>query len=147
MYTHILIPTDGTTLSENAMRSAMKLAKALSARVTGFHVVPTTFLFEGGEAIVVGSSALDEFAAMATARANDYLAVVEREAKAAGVSCTTLTAASDSPYEAIIGAADKAGCDLIAMASHGRKGLEGVLMGSETVKVLTHSTIPVLVYR
>jgi len=89
----------------------------------------------------------DEFKAMAQEKADSSLALVEREAKAAGVPYQTLFATSNVPHEAVIGAAKKEGCDLIAMASHGRKGLEGILMGSETVKVLTHSTIPVLVYR
>jgi len=148
MYTHILIPTDGSKLSEYAVKSAVWLAKTLNAHVTGFHAMPSTFMpYEGDDSAALDPDAMNEFVAAATARANDSLAVVEREAKTVGVPYKTLLATSNTPHEAVIAAAKNEGCDLIAMASHGRKGLEGILMGSETVKVLTHSTIPVLVYR
>jgi nucleotide-binding universal stress UspA family protein len=75
------------------------------------------------------------------------LAAIEREAKAAGVKCETVTAANDAPYDEIVKQAKKRKCDLIMMSSHGRRGISGLLLGSETAKVLTHSTIPVLVYR
>lgn len=89
----------------------------------------------------------DKFSRDSRAHAQKYLAVIEEAARKAGVPCETTDVTSDDPYEAIIDAAEKKGCDLIAMASHGRKGLKGVLLGSETHKVLIHSRIPVLVYR
>jgi nucleotide-binding universal stress UspA family protein len=89
----------------------------------------------------------EEFARDSRAHAEKYLAVIQEAAKAAGVQCETASITSDQPYEAIIQAAKKRGCDLIMMASHGRKGVQGMLLGSETHKVLTHSRIPVLVYR
>ena len=80
-------------------------------------------------------------------QANRNLAVLEKAAKDAGVPCETLCEIADHPYEAIIRIAEKRGCDLIMMASHGRRGVKGLLLGSETQKVLTHSLIPVLVHR
>jgi nucleotide-binding universal stress UspA family protein len=84
---------------------------------------------------------------MAEQQAREILMAHEASAKAAGVSCASVTSISDIPYEAIIAAAEKVGADLIFMASHGRRGISGLLLGSETQKVLTHSKIPVLVYR
>jgi nucleotide-binding universal stress UspA family protein len=89
----------------------------------------------------------EQFAQDAKAQARRLLAVIENAAKEAGVSCDTACTTSDQPYEAIIEIAKEKGCDLIAMASHGRKGVRGLLLGSETQKVLTHSLIPVLVFR
>ena len=77
----------------------------------------------------------------------EILGFVERLCQEAGVACNKLTLTSDIPYEAIIDAATQGGCDLIFMASHGRRGFSGLLLGSETNKVLTHSKVPVLVYR
>ena len=77
----------------------------------------------------------------------EYLGEVQAQCAATGVECATIAATSDVPYEAIIEAAEKSGCDLIFMASHGRRGISGFLLGSETNKVLTHSKVPVLVYR
>jgi nucleotide-binding universal stress UspA family protein len=88
-----------------------------------------------------------EFARDCKAHADQFLAVIEKAAKAAGVACDTALATSDHTYEAIIKAAEEKSCDLIMMASHGRRGVQGLLLGSETHKVLTHSKIPVLVYR
>ncbi len=87
-----------------------------------------------------------QFARDSRAHAQQYLSVIERAAQEAGVTCDTVYVSHDHPYEAIIDAAEKHGCDLIMMASHGRRGAHGVLIGSETQKVLTHSKIPVLVY-
>jgi nucleotide-binding universal stress UspA family protein len=89
----------------------------------------------------------EKFAEMAEKQAQEILGRAVREAMASGVQCETVAAVSDTPYEAIIKTADEHNCDLIFMASHGRRGLTGLLLGSETQKVLTHSDIPVLVYR
>jgi nucleotide-binding universal stress UspA family protein len=89
----------------------------------------------------------DKFAEMAEQQAKEILAANEAAAKADGVACASVSSVSDIPYEAIIAAAEQTGADLIFMASHGRRGISGLLLGSETQKVLTHSKIPVLVYR
>jgi nucleotide-binding universal stress UspA family protein len=88
-----------------------------------------------------------EFAKDCKAHADRFLAVIVRAAKTADVPCETVLQTTDYPYEAIIAAAKEKGCDLIMMASHGRRGVEAFLLGSETQKVLTHSNVPVLVFR
>lgn len=133
MYKHILIPTDGSQVTAKGIPSAMALAKALGARVTGMTVTVPSQIFADPTST--------------TARAKKYLDQVKDAAAAAGVSCTVIHAEHEQPYQAIIDTAKKNGCDLIVMASHGRRGVSALLLGSETVKVLTNSTIPVLVYR
>ena len=145
MFKHILLPTDGSRGSEKAIRKALELAKSTGAKVTGFHVIPKFHVFTYRTEMLEDTR--EEYARDSRAHAQQYLAVIEKAAKQAGVSCETAYTTSDHPYEAIIRAAKRKGCDLIAMASHGRKGVQGLLLGSETQKVLTHSKIPVLVYR
>jgi nucleotide-binding universal stress UspA family protein len=89
----------------------------------------------------------EEYAVDCRAHADQYLKVIRTAASEAGVACDTVSVTSDHPFEAIINMANQIGCDLIVMASHGRRGMRGLLLGSETHKVLTHSKIPVLVYR
>jgi nucleotide-binding universal stress UspA family protein len=147
MFKHILIPTDGSELSQRAVASGVELAQSTGARVTGFfakEVYPLTFY---GEYIPADALTPEEFDSAEQERAIKYLAAIEEAAKAAGVACETLTATSNHPYEAILKAAEERGCDLIYMATHGRKGISGLLMGSETNKVLTHAKVPVLAYR
>jgi nucleotide-binding universal stress UspA family protein len=100
-----------------------------------------------GEGALIDPTTPEKFAEMADKQAQEILAAAQKQATAAGVSCAVAAATSDMPYEAIINAATSNGCDLIFMASHGRRGLSGLLLGSETQKVLTHSKVPVLVYR
>jgi nucleotide-binding universal stress UspA family protein len=100
-----------------------------------------------GEGALIDPTTPDKFAEMAEKQAQEILAGHESTAKAEGVACASISSVSDIPYEAIIAAAETAGADLIFMASHGRRGFSGLLLGSETQKVLTHSKIPVLVYR
>jgi nucleotide-binding universal stress UspA family protein len=145
MYKHILLPTDGSELSATAVRDGVKFAKEIGARVTAVHV---TAPFHPTEITPSAFTALiEEHEAKATESAQRALGAVKEAARAAGVSCTTVHRVSVSPYEAIIELADEAGCDLIFMASHGRRGVAALLLGSETNKVLTHSKIPVLVTR
>src|SRR6516225_2692660 len=120
MHTHILIPTDGSDLSDEAIQYGTALAKAVNAKVTGVTVF-TPFHFLSVEPEMV--------------------------ADAAGVSCEVVHVEHEHPYKAIIDVANNKACDLIVMASHGRRGISAIVLGSETLKVLTHSTIPVLVYR
>jgi len=145
MFKHILVPTDGSKLSEATIHKAVEFAKSIGAKVTGFHVMPQFHVFTYRTEMLEDTR--EEFARDSQTHAEKYLAVIQEAAKAAGVRCETASITSDQPHEAIIQAAKKRGCDLIMMASHGRKGLQGMLLGSETQKVLTHSRIPVLVYR
>lgn len=144
MFKHILVPTDGSPLSEAAVAHAIEFAKSIGAKVTGLHVIPPFHTFTYDSEMLEDTR--EQFDKDSQAHAEHFLAKIESMAKEAGVECRTMYVLHDHPYEAIIDTAKEAGCDVIAMASHGRKGMKGLLMGSETQKVLTHSTIPVLVY-
>jgi len=147
MYKHILLPTDGSELSDKAVEHGLDFAKMINARVTLLHVVPE-FRVGHDEAIAARSPDLKKrFEQEARKRAEKMLGVIGKRAAAKGVKCATLSAANDAPVQQIIATAKQQKCDLIIMASHGRRGLTGILLGSETAKVLTHSTIPVLVVR
>lgn len=145
MFTHLLLPTDGSPLSEMAIRNAVELAKSIHAKVTGFYVMPRFHLFTYRTEMLEETK--EQYARDSRAHAHKYLAAIETAANEAGVPCETAYTTSDHPYEAIVKAAEERHCDLIAMASHGRKGVQGIVLGSETNKVLTHTRIPVLVYR
>ena len=145
MYKHILIPTDGSALSEMAIRQGIAFAKAIQAEVTALTVTPPFHVFDVDPVMV--SSTPAQYAMESQARAEKYLAVARVEAGIAGVPCETLHVTRDHVYESIIDTASKRGCDLIFMASHGRKGMSALVLGSETYKVLTHGKIPVLVCR
>ena len=145
MFKHILIPTDGSVLSEEAVRQGIRLAASIQARVTGFHVIPK---FHASDVIMgLLEANHGDYAQAAQTYADTQLDLVSRTATAAGVACDVAYTTSDDVAAEIIAAAAQHGCDLILMASHGRRGMQGVLLGSETQKVLTHSRIPVLVYR
>jgi nucleotide-binding universal stress UspA family protein len=147
MYKHILLPTDGSALSESAIESGIRLAQALGARVTGLHVAAKL------EAIPLESWARGDakrgarLKEMFAEQAKQYLAVIEAAAKQAGVPCKCLCVTGASPAEEIVKTAKDKRCDLIYMASHGKAGTSALLLGSETAKVLIHSPIPVLVHR
>ncbi len=145
MFKHLLLPTDGSKLSEAATQKGIEFAKGAMAKVTGLYVIPEFHIFTYRTEMLEDTR--EQYAKDCQAHAAQYLAVIERAAKEAGVPCETAVETRDHPYEAIIEAAEKRGCDLIVMASHGRRGVQGVLLGSETQKVLTHSKIPVLVCR
>ncbi|MBK9019897.1 MAG: universal stress protein [Sulfuritalea sp.] len=147
MFKHILVPTDGSQLSGDTVKRAIEFAKETSARITFFFAKPDYPVAFYGEGALIDPTTPDKFAEMAEQQAREILTAHEASAKAAGVSCASVTSISDIPYEAIIAAAEKVSADLIFMASHGRRGISGLLLGSETQKVLTHSKIPVLVYR
>jgi nucleotide-binding universal stress UspA family protein len=140
MYQHILLPTDGSELSRRAILSGVQLAKALGAKVTGLSVIVDSPVAAG-----LGKSLAKEGEAVRAAEA--WLAVVADEARRAGVPHECFHVKDPSPYEAIVRTAATRGCDLICMASHGRRGISGLLLGSETMHVLTHCKIPVLVCR
>jgi nucleotide-binding universal stress UspA family protein len=147
MFKHILVPTDGSELSKATATRAISFAKEAGARVTVFFAKPEYPIAYFGEGALIDPTTPEKFAELADEQASEYLGEVKKQCDAAGVECTTIAATSDVPYQAIIDAAEEAGCDLIFMASHGRRGFSGFLLGSETNKVLTHSKVPVLVYR
>ena len=146
MYKHVLLPTDGSALSDIAVRSGIAFAKSIGARVTGFYVVREREPDSFEDYAPVDVKAPDP-SDVATREAKQYLSSVESAAQAAGVPCETHSTRHTSPHQAIIQAARLHGCDLIVMASHGRKGVTGELVGSETARVITNCKIPVLVYR
>ncbi|TXL71607.1 universal stress protein [Vineibacter terrae] len=145
MYRHILVPIDGSPLSASAVGKAAALAKALGARMTVMTVTEPFHVLAVDPVIVTATPA--EYERLTAEHAGRYLSAAEAEVAAAGVRCATLHVKDEHTYQAIIDTAAKEGCDLIAMSSHGRHGLAALLVGSETIKVLTHSKIPVLVYR
>jgi nucleotide-binding universal stress UspA family protein len=145
MYEHILIPSDGSELSEKAVKQGLALAKSIGAKVTAITVSETFHTFSVDPVMVTDTP--EQYQRDCEARAEKYLSVAKNGAKAAGVPYDGMHVMHDHPYEAIIKAAKDKGCDLIFMASHGRKGMSALVLGSETVKVLTHSRIPTLVCR
>lgn len=147
MFKHILIPTDGSETALKAVRAGIALAAEIGARVTGYcaqEPVPTHIY---GEGYVADKQMVAEFERRASEFAAKNVKAVEKAAKAAGVPCRALVTKSAIPYRGIIDAAEKKGCDAIFMASHGHRGLARLFLGSVTHEVLTHSKIPVLVFR
>lgn len=148
MIKHILVPTDGSRLALKGAKAGIRLAKALKARVTAVYVIPPFMPIAYGDAAVyVPALSPEEYKKSAEKAARRALGAVEAEAKKARVRCKTRFVTAAQPYDGILRAARAAKCDAIAMASHGRSGLAGVLLGSETTRVLAHSKLPVLVTR
>jgi nucleotide-binding universal stress UspA family protein len=146
MFHHILVPTDGSALSNRAVALALQLAKANDARLTAMNVVP--HLPTAGHMVAMPADYSPERINLAAERASrELLDKIREMATEAGVACDTVTDPSGTPWKAILEAARSKRCDLIVMATHGRRGLEAVILGSETHKVLTHSETPVLVCR
>ena len=145
MYRHILLPTDGSELSQNAVDYGMALAKSVNAKVTVLTVSTPFHVFAVEPGMVTDTP--EQYGKRIATLTAKYLNVAKEAALAAGVSCETMHVEHDQPYLAIIDAATRKSCDLIVMASHGRRGISAIVLGSEAVKVLTHSTIPVLVFR
>ena len=147
MFKHILIPTDGSALAEKAIHAGMALAKEMGARVTAFYAIepPPTHLY--GEGYLADRELVAELDRRARQNGQNAVDEVAAAAKAVGVPCEGVVAKSVAPYKGIIEAAEKNQCDAVFMASNGHRGLTGLLLGSVTQKVLTHSKIPVLVFR
>lgn len=147
MFRNILVPTDGSTLSRRAAKMAVQFAKEQGAKVTAIHVVPAyqPNIIEDYSAKTFISS--QQYLVRAKAEAARVLDSVKNAAVAADVPYAGSYATSDFPYVEIVRAAQRNKCDLIIMASHGRRGLSRLILGSETSKVLAHSKIPVLVVR
>lgn len=147
MFRNILVPTDGSALSRKAIRKAVALARKTGARVTGFHVAPSYKFNVYADYVPPDFILPKDYEIRAKKVAARHLEAVRKECSAAGVGCSTYHACSDFPADAIVKAAKKYKCDLIAMASHGRSGISKLLIGSETQKVLANTSIPVLVLR
>jgi nucleotide-binding universal stress UspA family protein len=145
MYHHILIPTDGSPLSTVAVEKSLSLARDAGAKVTVLTIVEPFHVFSFKPDPL--SRMRREYEQQAREQAARFLTDAELKARGLGVPCEALQVQHEHPYRAIIETAAEKGCDLIAMASHGRRGIAALVLGSETLKVLTHSTIPVLVYR
>ncbi len=138
MYTHILIPTDGSELAGKAVQHGLAFAKRIGAKVTVLTVLPPHMSTTDSQLMEIRGARWEE-------AAEKILGAVAKQT--AGVACETIQVEHEHPYQAIIDTANSKGCDLIVMASHGRRGISAIVLGSETVKVLTHCKIPVLVYR
>ncbi|MGD0105849.1 MAG: universal stress protein [Rhodopila sp.] len=145
MYNNILIPTDGSELAAKAVEQGIALAKCLGARVTALTVLEPFHLLTANTQMIEDTPA--EYRARMQAEAEKTLGAVARAAQASDVACETIQLEHEHPYRAIVDAAEARGCDLIVMASHGRQGVAAVILGSETMNVLSHSKIPVLVHR
>ncbi|MDH4134759.1 MAG: universal stress protein [Gammaproteobacteria bacterium] len=147
MYKSILVATDGSTLSKKAVGSAVSLAKLSGAQLVVLKVVPRypQSYFEGG--LALPASDITKIEKQWTEHGQAVVDAVARSSAAKGLTVKTVVAKSDLVSDAIIATAKKHKCDLIVMASHGRKGIKRLLLGSETQQVLTHSHIPVLVLR
>ena len=147
MFKHILVPTDGSQFSQDTAKKAVALAKETGARITAFYAkreASEIYWDKMSWVTLPDQAKLDD---AAERDAQKILGYIEDLCKNAGVSCAKVSATCNSIYKGIIDAASTSNCDLIFMASHGRRGIDALLLGSETHKVLTHSKIPVLVYR
>jgi len=147
MFRNILVPTDGSLLSRRAIKRAVQLAREQTGRVTGFYVGPPWKPRGNDESIPYRMVSPEQHAASVKRVADRILNAVKRAAAKAGVPCTCSYSMGDYPYLKIVELAKRNGCDLILMATHGRRGISRLLLGSETTKVLAHSTVPVMVCR
>jgi nucleotide-binding universal stress UspA family protein len=147
MFKHILIPTDGSKLSQKAASLAVELAEAVGAKVTAFYAAPPATPIVYRDHWPVDYTTPEEHQQVIERTASKYLDFVERAAKKAHVPCETLHMTSDYPEDSILKIAKKKKCDLIVMGTHGQGGLRGVFIGSVTQKVLNQSEIPVMVVR
>ena len=147
MFKHILLPHDGSAISGKAVKRGIEFARKIRAKVTAIHIVPQFMAAADVSLVPLSSGLRKRLEDQARARAQKMLGAVATQAKKRGVRCAVMSIASDFPYQQILATARKKKCDLIMMASHGRRGLSSLLLGSETAKVLMHSKTPVLVVR
>ncbi|MDB5803900.1 MAG: sulfate transporter [Betaproteobacteria bacterium] len=148
MYKNLLVPTDGSKLSDRAIKEAIGLARVLGARVTLYYATsPYPDAVYAESAMMAAYIPAEQYDEQTGQFAAKVLAKAAAKVTAAGLKADTYQSVADVPFEGIIAAAAKKKCDLIIMASHGRRGVSGFLLGSETQKVLTHSKVPVLVVR
>ena len=145
MYRNILIATDGSELAERAVTVGLELAKPLEAKVT---VVTVTDIFPTAQhALFPRPADIDWYEARAAKSAAEILDRVGESAREMGIACTTQHVADEYPAQGILKACQEHGCDLIVMATHGRRGLDKLLLGSQSAKVVTLSSVPVLICR
>jgi nucleotide-binding universal stress UspA family protein len=147
MYRNILVATDGSKLSAKAVTHAIALARALGAKLTAFYASPDYPLPAYADGVMYDPVSPQEYAALCKKAADKILSAVGVKAKAARVRFASEQAIAAAPWQAILAAAKKQKCDAIVMASHGRRGVSALILGSETQKVLTHSKLPVIVVR
>ncbi len=147
MYKNLLVATDGSKLSGKALAHGIALAQHLGSTLTAFYAAPDYPMPAYADGVVYEPVSRKEYAKLAAEDAQKILDDAATKAEAAGVACKTAYAIASAPWEAILAAAKKHKCDAIVMASHGRRGISAVLLGSETQKVLTHSKLPVIVVR
>ncbi len=147
MYTHILIPTDGSPIAEKAVTAGIEFARESRAKVTFFTAVPEYEPPGEGKVYAHQVMSIAEHARRSETIANDILAPAADKARAAKLEFRTHYAQCNRPWEAIVDAAKLHACDVIIMGSHGRRGLSRLMHGSQTIDVLTHSNLPTLVVR
>jgi nucleotide-binding universal stress UspA family protein len=145
VYANLLIPTDGSELAGKAVQHGIALAQRIGAKVTALTVSPTFHTFTTDTQMIEDTPA--QYKERMRQHADKTLAAVADAAREADVACVIVHIEHEHPHRAIIDAADAKGCDLIVMASHGRRGIAAIILGSETLKVLAHCKIPVLVHR
>lgn len=145
MYTHLLLATDGSEVADRAIEHALGLANAVGARVTALTISPPWSALAYG--VVQGLGSHEAYDKAAEDRAAKLLGAVSSKAAKLGVPCDTLHLVEINPYQAILATAVSRKCDLIVVGAHGRRGVERLLIGSETAKLLSHATCPVLVWR
>jgi nucleotide-binding universal stress UspA family protein len=147
MYKNLLVATDGSKLSDKAVTHAISLAQSVGAKLTVFYAAPDYPLPAYADGVVYEPVSRKEYAKLAAEDAKKILDTAIAKATSAGVGCASAYTIAAAPWEAILAAAKKHKADAIVMASHGRRGISAVLLGSETQKVLTHSKLPVIVVR
>jgi nucleotide-binding universal stress UspA family protein len=147
MYKHLLVATDGSKLSEKAVAHALAMSRALGAKLTAFYASPDYPSPMYSEASIYIPMKRKEYAAMCKVEADKVMEPIAAKAKSAGIQFTAVHSIAAVPWQAILAAAKRNKCDGIVMASHGRRGVSALLLGSETQKVLTHTKLPVIVVR
>jgi len=147
MFKHVLISTDGSTLSRKAAKAGIAFAKAIGARVTVYHALETTLSYLAGDGAIIDASLIESLEKHARAQGDKCVAEIAKTARVSRVACTTYITQPVTSYQGIIAAAKTKKCDAIFMGSHGRSGVASLLLGSVTQQVLAHSKIPVIVYR
>lgn len=147
MFKHILLPTDGSPVSDKAVKRGIEFAKKIKARVTALHVVSSFRFMADEDAMVLDPALRKRFEDEGKARGKEILDAIAKQCRAKGVRCSTVCISGDQSFNEIVATARRSKCDLIMMASHGRRGISSLLLGSVTSKVLLHSKVPVLVVR
>ncbi len=147
MFKNVLIPTDGSRLSLKAALKGVKMAKALGAKIVAFYAAPPATPVEYKGVFPVRIMTPEQHEKIIEEAAAKYLGAIEEAARKAGVPCTSVHETNDFPADAIVAAARRYKCDLIYMGAHGKRGLTGVLLGSQTQKVLANAKVPVIVDR